>query len=157
MVILLNRVSSVKLGNSSATGDHVELTNVKRAWHNPMPAEYNPAIVLNYTNPIGWHKPHKWLKGEIHCTSEAYTAFYNNPLVAGGTKAYIVPNGENVIMPYAVITNLDELNRAWTYTYTGFIPVDDAGDIDSGKDEVVRVYPFQAYYCTITPPSGYPP
>ncbi len=156
MVVILTTGVTLVIGNSATTGDNMSVSNVRRIWYEPVPREYKPANVMNQTNPIDWHKPHKMIKGEIHCTSEAYAAFYKNPLVAGGTKAYIVPNGDNPQIPYVVATTKDALGRAWTYTFTGFIAVDDPGDFEVDK-EVIRVYPFQAFYCTVTPPSGYPP
>jgi len=138
---------TVKLGQSS--GDKETLANVKRIIWEPIPREYRPQTVMNTVNPLGFHRPHKHLRGEIHVLSEAYEAFYHN----GSTnKAYIIPNGDNVEIPYFVAEETDEDGNVWIYTFTGVVPIDDPGIFADGED-VVHVYPFVAKYVTPTKPS----
>lgn len=149
MVIMLTTVTTLKIGQSSA--DNENLTNVVRILFEPQPTNRNvkPIFALTSTLPIGFHKPHKYVIGEIHCASEAYHAFKHN----GKTnKQYIKPDGDNEEIPYVVATVKDKNGDTWTYTFNGFLPVDDPGDFDVAK-EVVRVYPFVCTHVTETPPT----
>jgi len=149
MVLMLTTGVTGVLGQSA--GSAVTLSNIRRLVVEPQPPTMQPANVMSQVTPIDFHRPHKWLKGEIHCTSEAYDAFYANGGTnhSGGT-AYIKPNGENVAIPYAVFSGKDVQGKIWTWTFTGFIPCDDPGEFEVDK-EVVRVYPFVAQYVTPTP------
>jgi len=100
---MIGKISSVKLGASS--GDCETLTNVKRVLWEPIPREYRPQNVMNTVPPLGFHMPHKHVRGELHVLSEAYHAFYHN---GTGNVAYIKPGADNVEIPYFVVTQIDE-------------------------------------------------
>lgn len=138
VVIIPNPI--VTCGNDA--GNALTLTNVRRIMWEPRPAEYQPQLVMNTTPPVDWHKPHKWIRGELHVLSEAYDAFFNNHGVA-----YIVPGGNNVAFPYFIATLLDVNGKTWTYAFTGLIPVDYMGQFEVMR-EVIHVYPFNAKYVT---------
>jgi len=135
---------TVTLGESAGAGYFETISNVKVVKYEPVPKQYKPLHVLNTTIPIDFHRPHKSMIGEIHCTSEAFKAFYGN---GSANKAYIVPSGDNLEIPYVVVTATDSGGRTWTYRFYGFVPVDDPGNYDV-DNEVVTVYPFVAKYMT---------
>jgi len=145
MVVIQGNVTA-KLGASA--GDKEDVTNAKRCVYRWQPSSYTPQTVMNTVNPIGFNRPHKFLIGELQVLSEAYHAFYHN---GTGNVAYIKPDGDNVEIPYFVVTNKDANGDTWTYTFTGVVPVDEAFEAEDGRD-VILVYPFVAKKVVITPP-----
>lgn len=138
MVILLP--NPIVICGASA-GSAITITNVRALFFESRPGEYQPQLVMNTTTPVDWHHPHKWLRGEIHLLSEAFDVFFGS--ANGGP--YIVPGGDNKIIPYFIVRVTDKEGKTWTYTFFGLIPIDYAGRFDVDK-EVVHVYPFQAKY-----------
>jgi hypothetical protein len=145
VVIIPNAI--VKCG--AATNDCVTISNVRRIQWEPQPGEYSPQLVMNTTTPVAWHRPHKWLRGELHVLSEAYDAFFNN---GTGHVAYIVPNGNNTEFPYFEVDAVDKDGKTWTYVFTGLIPIDYSGTFII-NEEVVHVYAFVAKYVTTNKPA----
>jgi len=143
---MIGKISELKIGASG--GDNESLTNVKRILWEPIPREYQAQTVMNIVNPVGFRRPHKHIRGELHVLSEAYHAFKHN---GTGNVAYIKPSDENVEIPYFVAKNKDDNGGDWTYTFTGLVPIDDPGVFTDGED-VIHVYPFVAKYVTETPP-----
>ena len=99
--------------------------------------------------PVGWNRPHKYVVGELHCLSEAYHAFYHN---GAGNVAYIVEDGDNVEIPYFVLTLKDANGQTWTATFADVIPDQPIEGVSDGED-VVSVYPFSAKKVVVTPPA----
>jgi hypothetical protein len=139
--IILKTSVTGKIGE--AANNCETLNNIKRVRMESQ-ADPMPIFVLNTSIPIGFDDPHKLLRGEIVCTSEAWEAFYHN---GSGNKAYIVPGGTNLSIPYVVFTAKTRDGATWTYTIVGFDPIDDSMEIDTDKT-TVTVYPFKAYYVT---------
>ena len=147
MVVILDK-AVITIGESAGNGFNIVINNVRRVMWTPQ-EDVKPSFVMNTTPPIGWVHPHKFVKGEIHCISEAYDAFYAN---GSAGKAYIIPSGDNLDIPYVHIENTDVNGKVWKYDVTGFRPITDPGEFEVQK-EVVRVYPFAAYYVTTTKPT----
>ena len=72
MVRMIGKISEVAIGESA--GDKEILANVKRILWEPIPREYAAQTVMNTVNPVGFRRPHKHIKGELHVLSEAYDA-----------------------------------------------------------------------------------
>ena len=147
MTKVIKNVVNVKLG---AASDNCEtLTNLKRVIWERMPRRHTPQTVMNTVTPVGWNRPHKYVVGELHCLSEAYHAFYHN---GSGNLAYIVEDGDNIEIPYFVVTKKDEDGSTWTATFTGVIPDQPVEGVTDGEDQIT-IYPFSAKKVVTTPPA----
>jgi hypothetical protein len=106
----------------------------------PVPSEPEVATVIGTIPPIGFRFFHKHYRGEIHFRDllEAQTAF----------SSYLVPGGKNLTVPYVVVSNRDTQGHVWTWTFTGFVPVDNPMRIEEDK-EFIWVVPFFATNVTV--------
>jgi hypothetical protein len=143
MVIIAPK-ATVELGESSS--DKETLSNCKEVVWEEMPAttQAQPQTVMNTVPPLDFHRPHKWVRGEIHSQADMYHAFHHN---GTGNKQYIVPGGENVEIPYAVVSSIDKVGKTWKWTFTGFLPWSEPVQFRDGED-VIWVVPFVAKYAT---------
>lgn len=146
-MVVIKPTVTAKIGESQSDCEIV--TNVKRAIWERLPRRHRPQTVMNTVTPIGWHRPHKYVVGELHCLSEAYHAFYHN----GSTnKAYIVEDGDNVEIPYFVVELKDENGQTWTAAFSGVIPDQPVEGVSDGEDMLI-IYPFSAKKVVVTPPA----
>lgn len=153
--MILQTDVTLKVGESGAG---MSIDNVKRIAWEPVPnaAEIRAVTVLNQAAPKGFLAPHKYIRGELHFASEAYTQFHANT-GASPAKEYINPDGNNIVIPEVIATAKDEDGSIWTYTFTGFFPIDESVDFDVGEGtttkELVTIVQFVAKYVTITKPT----
>lgn len=126
---------TLKVGASDVS--NVNITNIKQIqWRHYAPI--SPQTVMNTTLPIGWHKGHKYVEGELHVLSEAVDAIRKQGV------DYLPEDAENPAVPYFVATMIDEDGDTWTATATGAIFGEAQENYQDGQD-TVYVYKFFAY------------
>lgn len=135
----------VTLMVGASAGSKVTITNLKDIRYrkvNPI----TPQTVMNTVSPVGWHKGHKHVIGEVHVLSEAVDAFRKQGV------DYLPDAAENPAVPYFVATITDEDGQTWTSTGTGVVLSDALESYRDGED-TVYVYHFKAYKMVKAGPS----
>lgn len=124
----------------ASAGSKVTITNLKRVRYNRGPPNRTkPQLVMNTSPPTGWSQGHKWVEGEIHVLSEAKAAFMDQGV------AYIDEDGDNVLIPYAVLTLTTTAGGTIVKTFTGFI-IDSVEEPYADGEDTIWVYKFKAFY-----------
>lgn len=133
---------TLKVGASDVS--NVNITNVKLlGWDKKHPI--TPQTVANTVNPVGWHKGHKHVEGELHVLSEAVDAMRKQGV------DYIPDDAVNPAVPYFVATVTDNDGGVWTATATGAIMGEVKQTYKDGEDTII-VYSFKAYKIVVTGP-----
>lgn len=136
----------VTMDIGASAGSKVTMTNLKRIRLKRGPAGHlKPQTVMNTVPPVGWHKGHKYIEGEIHLLSENEAAFRDQGV------DYIPDAVVNPNIPYAVVTLIDDDAQTWTITFTGFC-VDSVDEPYADDEDTIWVVHFKAYYLTRTGP-----
>lgn len=137
MAIFPGKVT-VDVGASGAS--KVSITNVKRLILDRGPDDHiKPQTVMNTVPPVGWHKGHKWVTGELHVLSEQKAAFKDQGV------AYIVEASDNVEIPYVVATLTPSTGAARVRTFTGFI-ISSVREPYADGEDAIWCYRFKAKY-----------
>lgn len=137
------RIANLKLGASA--GSVVDIAaNVKFVRYRDRPDRVQPVTVAQTVIPVGWRQGHRWSFMDIGVLSEAEDAFYSQGV------AYIDDDGDNVVIPYLVVTITGHDAVAKTVT-TNNAMVDYVEYDFNDFEDSVTIYHLKCYY--IGPPT----
>ena len=107
-----------------------------------------PAFTINSTTPNGlYNLPHKYTKLTVQATSDLYNLFYS----ATNGGPFIVPGGDNVLIPVFVLSANSSSGSPITFTCANVMPGKVTMTLDTTGKEVVTVYSFK---CDSVTPSA---
>jgi hypothetical protein len=110
----------------------VTIASIKRVVWDQQPTRHTPQTVLNTVNPVGWHRPHKWIIGEIHVLGEAHVAI-------AACHSFTADNATGTI----TVTGVDENGANHIATYSNAI-VDGVTESIIDGDDLITIIRFSS-------------
>jgi hypothetical protein len=138
---------TVKIGLSATTGQFTNVTNgIKAFIYDEQQGESgegaSPAFTINSTLPMGYNPPHKYVKLTLQTISDLFTPLYTTNGTSPTYGPYINPSGDNVLIPYFVVSAKASDGSTITFTCANVYPGKATMTLDTTGKETVTSYNF---------------